>query len=105
MHSGRQLDAAFTVRMPGNVPLYNPPQGKKKEDILELAQERLGEIAGIIDTGLIVRPGISPLTSLLRHFMYPGFIKKVMGSTRISLLMKNAHPVVPVPGSALYRIL
>ncbi|MDO9033822.1 MAG: EFR1 family ferrodoxin, partial [Methanoregula sp.] len=37
-HGGRQLDASFTVRMPGNfVPLYDPPQGKKREDILAKA--------------------------------------------------------------------
>ena len=82
-HSGRQLDAAFTVRMPGNfVPLYNPPMGNKKEEILESAQERIDEIAGMIDTGLMIRPGISPLTSLLRHFMYPGFIKEVHGADK-----------------------
>jgi Pyruvate/2-oxoacid:ferredoxin oxidoreductase delta subunit len=79
-HGGRQPDAAFTVRMPGNfVPLYDPPQGKKKEEILALAHERLVEIATIIDTGLMVRPGISPFTSLLKHFLYKGFIKNVQG--------------------------
>ena len=82
-HCGRQLDASFTVRMPGNfVPLYNPPQGKKKEDILELAQVRIGEIAEMIDTGLIVLPGMSPLTSLLKWVMYPGFIKQVHGADK-----------------------
>ncbi|MDP2797247.1 MAG: hypothetical protein Q8N94_07035 [Methanoregula sp.] len=50
------------------------PQGKKKEEILTLAQERIGEIAGMIDKGLITRPGISPLSSLLKHFTYAGFI-------------------------------
>jgi ferredoxin len=75
-HGGRQLDASFAVRMPGNyVPLYEPPQGKKQEDILANAQEHIGKIAGIIDTGLMVRPGISPLTSLLKRFAYPGFIR------------------------------
>jgi flavodoxin len=75
-HGGRSLDASFTVRMPGNfVPLYNPPQGKKREEILAKGHERIEEIAGMIDKGLIVRPGISPLTSLLKHFTYAGFIK------------------------------
>jgi ferredoxin len=78
MHGGRNLDASFTVHMPGNyIPLYEPPQGKKQENILAHAQERIADIAGFIDTGLIVRPGMSPLTSLLRRFMYPGFIKNV----------------------------
>jgi len=82
-HGGRQLDASFTVRMPGNfVPLYNPPQGKKREEILAKGQERIEEIAGMIDKGLIVRPGISPLTSLLKHFTYAGFIKNVHGGDK-----------------------
>ena len=101
-HGGRQPDTAFTVRVPCNfVPLYDPPQGKKKEEVLTLANELLVNIAGTIDTGLIVRPGISPFTSLLKHFMYEGFIKICMGLTRIPLPMKNAHPVGLVPGCVL----
>ena len=77
-HKSRQLDAAFTVRMPGNfVPLYEPPQGKKLKDILAQSQERIDGIAGMIDKGLIVRPGMSPFSSLLKRFMYAGFIEQV----------------------------
>jgi hypothetical protein len=102
-HGGRQLDASFTVRMPGNfVPLYDPPQGKKREEILAKAQERIGEIAGMIDKGLIVRPGVSPLSSLLKHFTYAGFIKKMsIGKTRHLLPMKNALLAVPALVSVL----
>jgi ferredoxin len=83
LHGGSQLDASFTVRMPGNfVPLYNPPQGQKQEEILTSAQERIDEIAGIIDKGLMVRPGTSPLTSLLKYFTYAGFIKTVHESDK-----------------------
>ncbi len=82
-HNGCQLDASFTVRMPGNfVPLYNPPQGKKQEVILAQAEERIGEIAGMIDKGLIVRPVLSPLTSLLKYFTYAGFIKNLHESDK-----------------------
>ncbi|MFA6226474.1 MAG: EFR1 family ferrodoxin [Methanoregula sp.] len=82
-HSGRQLDAAFTVRMPGNfIPLYTPPQRKKREDILAQAEERIGEIAEMIDKGLIVRPRLSPLSSLLKRFMYAGFIEQVHGADK-----------------------
>jgi ferredoxin len=82
-HGGRPLDASFTVRMPGNfVPLYNPPEGKKREEILAQAQESIDGIAGMIDQGLIVRPRISPLTSLLRRFVYPGFIRQVHEADR-----------------------
>ncbi|MHB8164233.1 MAG: EFR1 family ferrodoxin [Methanoregula sp.] len=82
-HGGRQLDAAFTVRMPGNfVPLYAPPEGKKQEDMLAQAEVRIGEIAGMIDQGLIVRPGISPFTSLLKRFIYPGFIDQIHGADK-----------------------
>ncbi len=77
-HSGRQLDAAFTLRMPGNfVPLYSPPQGKKQKNILVMAEECIDGIAGMIDNGLIVRPRISVLSSLVKMFMYAGFIETV----------------------------
>jgi len=82
-HGDRQLDASFIVRMPGNfVPLYAPPQGKKREDILAQAQARIGEIAGMIESGVIIRPGISLLTSLLKRFMYEGFMKNVNGGDK-----------------------
>lgn len=82
-HDGNQIDSLFIVRMPGNfVPLYNPPQGKKQEEILAQAEERIGDIAGMIDKGLTVRPGMSPLTSLLKHFTYAGFIKNVHGEDK-----------------------
>ena len=82
-HGGRHLDAAFTVRMPGNfVPLYAPPHGKKQEKILRKAQERIGEVAETIERGLIIRPAISPISSLLRRFIYPGFIGQVHGADK-----------------------
>ncbi|MFA4824671.1 MAG: EFR1 family ferrodoxin [Methanoregula sp.] len=82
-HGDRQLDAAFTVRMPGNfVPMYAPPQGKKREEILVKADKRIGEISEMIDRGLIVRPAISPLTSLLKRLMYAGFIEQIHGADK-----------------------
>jgi len=76
--SGRPLDAAWAVRMVGNfVPLYTPAEGKKKDELLAAADAKITGIAGMIDTGLTVRPGISPFTSLLKHLMYDGFIRQI----------------------------
>jgi Pyruvate/2-oxoacid:ferredoxin oxidoreductase delta subunit len=76
--SGRPLDAAWAVRMVGNfVPLYTPAEGKKKDELLAAADAKITGIAGMIDDGLTVRPGISPFTSLLKHLMYDGFIRQI----------------------------
>ncbi|MEI8332127.1 MAG: hypothetical protein WCF90_10860 [Methanomicrobiales archaeon] len=72
-YCGRHPDAVFTARMPGNfVPLHDPPLGKKKEEILALANERRAEIAAIINTGLIVQLGISPLHVPSQTFLLQG---------------------------------
>ena len=75
---GRNLDAAFAVKMPGNFPpVSKPPAGEKKNAILKAADARLTEIAGMIDTGLAVPPGFSPFSSLMRYLLYPPFFKNV----------------------------
>jgi len=76
LRNGRPLDAAFIVKMPGNF----PPVGKiatpeKQQEILQSADSRLTEIAGIIDKGLVVRPGFSPLSALMHHLAYGSFAK------------------------------
>ncbi|WP_321504348.1 EFR1 family ferrodoxin [uncultured Methanoregula sp.] len=75
---GRKLDAAFAVKMPGNF----PPVGKiaapeKQQKILKSTDARLAEIARTIDKGLLVPPGFSPVSSLMRSFLYPPFYKNV----------------------------
>jgi ferredoxin len=77
-HTKRHLDAAFAVRMVGNfVPLYDPPMGAKREKLLADADRRFTEIAGSIDKGLIVRPGIAVFSGLMKRFMYDGFIRQI----------------------------
>jgi hypothetical protein len=77
-HNNRHLDAAFVVRMVGNfVPLYDPAKRAKREKLLADADTRLGEIAGSIDKGLIVRPDIALLSAFLKRFTYDGFIRQI----------------------------
>ena len=77
-HNNRHLDAAFVVRMVGNfVPLYDPAKGAKREKLLADADRRFMEIAGSIDKGLIVRPGIALLSAFLKRFTYDGFIQQI----------------------------
>ena len=76
--NGRPLDAAWVVRMVGNfVPLYSPAEGKKKDDNLAAADTRLAAIAGDIDNGIMVRPKISPVTSLLKWLVYDKFMRQI----------------------------
>lgn len=80
---GRRLDAAFAVAMPGNFPpLGKPPAGEKKDKILKKAEGRLAEIAGMIDKGLSVPPGFSPVSSLIRYITYGPFIKNVQSADK-----------------------
>jgi ferredoxin len=75
---GRGLDAAWTVRMPGNfVPLYSPPEGAKRETILAEATQQIARITVAIRANEEAKPGLAPFTSLLRSILYPGFIKSV----------------------------
>ena len=76
--NNRHLDAAFTVRMPGNfVPRYDMAKGAKRDNLLAEADSRLAEIATSIDKGLTVRPGSALVTGLLKRFMYDGFISTI----------------------------
>lgn len=77
---GRGLDAGFAVKMPGNF----PPVGKsrmveKEEPVLADADTRFAEIAGAIDKGLLVQPGFSPLSALMKCLTYGPFSRNVHG--------------------------
>jgi ferredoxin len=77
---GRNLDAAFIVKMPGNFPpVSRPPAGKKRDQILAAADARLAEIAGLIAGGARVPPGFSPLSSLIKMVFYTPFERNVHG--------------------------
>ncbi|NMB78224.1 MAG: 4Fe-4S ferredoxin [Methanomicrobiales archaeon] len=81
--NGRPLDAAWVVKMVGNfVPLYAPKEGKTRDDLLAAADAQVTAIAGMIKDGRTVRPGISPLSSLLKMVMYNGFIWQVHTSDK-----------------------
>jgi ferredoxin len=76
--NARRLDAAFLVKMPGNFPTVakiSPP--KKQQEILKSADSRLVEIAHMINQGVAVPPGFSPISSLIRSLAYGLFFKNV----------------------------
>jgi ferredoxin len=80
---GRNLDAAFAVKMPGNFPpVGRPPAGENKDAILAAADKHLAEIAYTIDEGIVVPPGFSPVSSLMRCLLYPPFFKNVHDGDR-----------------------
>jgi len=75
---GRGLEGAWTVAMPCNfVPLMRPPEGAKKEKILDRANGIIDTIAGRIERGEKVSPAPSPFSSLLWHIFYPGYIQHI----------------------------
>jgi len=80
---GRELDAAFTVLMPGNFPLLSrPPKGRRRGEILMTADERLGEIAEAIGGG-----HTAPISRLMKALTYGMFTRGVQASgKRFSVL-------------------
>ena len=81
--TGRLLDAAFIVKMPGNFPaVSSPPEGEKRDQILSAADIHLTEIAGLIAKGAAVSPGFEPLSSLLQLMLYRPFARSVHDADR-----------------------
>lgn len=77
------LDAGFSVRMPGNYLLmYNPPEGEKREGMLEEADRAVQEIAGVIKGEKRIKVPSSPLISLIHRVMYPRFLAGVHEADR-----------------------
>jgi len=80
---GRQLDAAFAVKMPGNFPpVSRPPEGEKRDEILRAADVHLAEIADRIKKGEAVPPGFSPLSALMKMATYRFFSRAVHGGDK-----------------------
>ena len=80
---GRGLDAGFTVKMPGNyILMYEPPPGKRQEEILRDAERRVEEIADLVNRGHRGRLAWSPIASLVHRVMYPRFIAGVHDADR-----------------------
>lgn len=75
---GRGLDSGFTVAMPANFPpLSKPPQGEKKNRILDKAGIRIDRIAQEIKECSRDYPSFTPVSSLIRILTYGKFIKEV----------------------------
>ena len=73
---GRGLDAAFSVRMPGNFPpLMRSVAAEKCDKVLGKADERLGEIAEAIGSGRLVSPGFAPISRLVNALSYGALAK------------------------------
>jgi ferredoxin len=74
----RGLDAGFMVKMPGNyILLYGSPAGKKQEALLEIADEQLADIVGLIGRCEKQKLPSSFLANLLHNLMYPRFASHV----------------------------
>lgn len=60
--NGRHLDAAWTVRMPGNYPpVIQVPSGCEQHEILKAADAQLTEIVRMIETGTTCPPVSPPI--------------------------------------------
>lgn len=79
----RGLDAAFSVRMPGNnILFYDPPGNEAIGRILREADEAVARIAGMVSAEQKVPVPFSPLASLVHLVVYPGFSRRVHGGDR-----------------------
>ncbi|WP_067049158.1 EFR1 family ferrodoxin [Methanofollis ethanolicus] len=79
----KRLDAAFAVRMPGNFPpLFRPPSGAKRDEILAAADRHLGEIAEAIGRGRAAQPGFAPISAVMKALTYGPFSRQVHGADR-----------------------
>lgn len=82
-HGGRGLDAAFAVCMPGNfTPLSRPPSGKKLDGILASADEKLEEIAHVVDGCIDNPPAFAPFSRLVKAITYGSFATNVHGADK-----------------------
>jgi ferredoxin len=79
----RGLDAGFSVKMPGNYLLmYNPPEGQKRDGMLEDSDRYVQEIAGVVKGEKRMKIPSSLLLSLIHRVMYPRFLGSVHESDR-----------------------
>ncbi|MDD1702550.1 MAG: EFR1 family ferrodoxin [Methanoregula sp.] len=79
--NGRQLNAGFAVKMPGNFPpLSVPPTGEKKEKILAATGNRFSDIASVIRAGTQHPPGFEPVSAIMKLLAYGGFSAHVHDS-------------------------
>ncbi|HRS92768.1 MAG TPA: EFR1 family ferrodoxin [Methanolinea sp.] len=77
----RGLDAAFSIRMPGNyILMYDAPDMESLERTLMKSGSRIKEIGEMVKAGKKVFPPWSPVAALVHHLVYPRFIRHVHGA-------------------------
>jgi ferredoxin len=77
------LDAGFSVKMPGNyILMYDPPPGKKQEEIFALADRRLAEMIPAIGRCEHQKLPWSPVGSLIHAVAYPWFVSHARAKAR-----------------------
>lgn len=76
--SGRSLDAGFKVLMPGNyLPLYQAPEGEKREKILTGAAAEVPHIVDAVSRRERHPPGTSLISPILLKLAYRKFSRTV----------------------------
>jgi ferredoxin len=79
----RGLDAGYMVKMPGNyILMYSAPAGKKREDMLALADMQIMDIAEAISRCEKRKLPSSLLASLVHALAYPWFASHVRENDR-----------------------
>ena len=77
-HAGRGLDAGFRVKMPGDyILMYEPPQGKKRDDLLAAAGAEIARIAEAVRDCRRQDPPRSIAEQVVHTLMYGWFIGRV----------------------------
>jgi len=81
--NGKELDAGFAVRLPGNYVVgYSPPARAEQEELFRNAGVALAGFAETVKAGLKARPGPALLSGLIHAVWYPRFIASLPGWDR-----------------------
>jgi ferredoxin len=82
-HGNRGPDAGFMVKMPSNyILMYNPPEGKKRDDVLDAAGLQLEMVAQAVKNGEKTVPGYSLPARLMHLLFYSRFVSRVHDEDR-----------------------
>ncbi|MDH7511079.1 MAG: EFR1 family ferrodoxin [Methanolinea sp.] len=77
----RGLDAAFSIRMPGNyILMYDSPDTESVERILKKSGSLIKETGEMVKAGKKVSSAWSPAAALVHYMVYPRFIRHVHGA-------------------------
>jgi ferredoxin len=76
--NGSSLHAGWLVPMVDNyIPYGGAPDEVKQKDILREADGKIREIAKLIESGRVEKPGFPLLSMVLHHLLYPRFIRSL----------------------------